>query len=393
MRNESVAVLDVRSYEVTFLIGAKGVNDTFVFRDGKSEKYEGYTSEGFLDVESFRRAVISAVSSVRDNYGGVLKEISVGVPVAFTSLQTKGHTISFPSKRKISATEVDELYESGLKELLAKGRYMRRSEMYFALGDNRKYFSAADVYGKSSPSLKGALCYYFLDEKFYETTDGVLRELGFEEVRFIPQSLAQAEYLLPQKVREGYAFLLDMGFLSTSFSVVYGNGIVHEDSFDFGTGQIVFALMDTFGATYETALEILAGADISGGIVAKELTWTDGEGKEYSVREINETIKYCLNSLCESVENFFDKYYRGKNTANFAANPISVTGEGVGEIRGSQEYLSKMLGRVTRVVCPDLPMFDKPVYSSRIALISTALSEKKKKGAVRRLFQIFGGKR
>ena len=39
MKNESVAVLDVRSYEVTFLIGAKGVNGTFVFRDGKSEKY------------------------------------------------------------------------------------------------------------------------------------------------------------------------------------------------------------------------------------------------------------------------------------------------------------------------------------------------------------------
>lgn len=392
MKNESVAVLDVRSYEVTFLIGAKGVNGTFVFRDGKSEKYEGYTSDGFLDEESFRRAVVSAVSSVRNNYGGVLKEIFVGVPVAFTRLYTKGHTNSFPSKRKISSAEVEELYESGLKELLAKGRYMRRSEMYFSLGDNRKYFNASDVYGKQSPFLKGALCYYFADERFYETVDGVLSELGFEDVRFIPQSLAQAEYLLPQNEREGYAFLLDVGFLSTSFSVVYGNGIVHEESFDFGIGQIVLALMDAFDATYETAAEILAGADISGGIVAKELIWTDGAGREYSVREINETIKYCLNSLCENIEDFFDNYYGGKNTVNLAANSISVTGEGVDEIRGSQEYLSKMLGRVTRVVCPELPMFDKPVYSSRIALISTALSDKKKNGAVRRLFHIFGGK-
>lgn len=56
MKNESVAVLDIRSYEVTFLIGAKGVNGTFVFRGSKSEKYEGYTTEGFLDVESFCQA-------------------------------------------------------------------------------------------------------------------------------------------------------------------------------------------------------------------------------------------------------------------------------------------------------------------------------------------------
>ena len=79
MSNESVAVLDIRSYEVTFLIGAKGVNDTFVFRGGTSEKYEGYSSDGFLDAASFRRAVIAAVTSVRQNYEGTVKEIFVGV--------------------------------------------------------------------------------------------------------------------------------------------------------------------------------------------------------------------------------------------------------------------------------------------------------------------------
>ena len=63
MKNESVAVLDIRSYEITFLIGAKGVNGTFVFRGSRSEKYEGYSSEGFLDEASFRSAVISAVPS------------------------------------------------------------------------------------------------------------------------------------------------------------------------------------------------------------------------------------------------------------------------------------------------------------------------------------------
>lgn len=100
MSNESVAVLDIRSYEVTFLIGAKGVNGTFVFRGSRSEKYEGYSSDGFLDAASFRNAVISAVTSVSQNYEGTIKEIYVGVPAAFTKVYTKGHTISFPSKRK-----------------------------------------------------------------------------------------------------------------------------------------------------------------------------------------------------------------------------------------------------------------------------------------------------
>lgn len=393
MRNESVAVLDIRSSEVTFLIGAKGVNGTFVFRGSKSEKYEGYSSEGFLDEASFRSAVISAVTSVRQNYEGTIREIYVGAPAAFTQVYTKGHTIAFPSRRKITAQEIDALYESGLSELLAPGHFIRRSDMYFALGDNRKYFDASDLYGIPTASLKGALCYYFVSDAFYDALESVLKELGFEKVEIIPQSLAQAYSLLPERTRDGYAFFLDMGFLSTSMSVVYGNGIVHEESFDCGTGYILVSLMQGLGVDYETAEDILASANVSGGAVSKDLMWTDGSGEAYSVREINEIVKYGLDELCESVEKFFEKYYRDKSTMNFASSPLSVTGEGIGGIRGGAEHISRRLNRVTRIVCPDLPYYDKPVFSSRIALLSAALAEKKKSGFFARIFNIFGGKK
>ena len=109
MRNESVAILDVRSYELTFFLGSKGVNDTFVFCGSHTEKYEGCSTEGFFDGESFRRAVVAAVTAVRQNYEGVIGEIYVGVPSSFVSVHTKGHTISFPKKRKITAQDIDAL--------------------------------------------------------------------------------------------------------------------------------------------------------------------------------------------------------------------------------------------------------------------------------------------
>ena len=145
MKNDCVAVLDVRSYEVTFLIGGKGVNDTFVQRGSKSEKYEGFTTDGFLDEESFCRAVSSCVSSVLQNYDGTISEICVGTPSAFTKIYTKGQTISFPTRRKLSAEEFDALYEAGLAELTVPGRCVKRSSMYFSLGDNRKYFTIDGV--------------------------------------------------------------------------------------------------------------------------------------------------------------------------------------------------------------------------------------------------------
>ncbi len=393
MRNESVAILDVRSYEITFFLGLKGVNDTFVFSGSHTEKYDGISKDGFLSVESFRRAVVAAVTSLRQNYEGVIGEIYVGVPSAFLSVATKGHTLSFPKKRKISAQDVEALYDSGLNGLLANEECIRRSNMYFTLGDNRKYFDARDIYGVPTTLLQGGLSYYFVADEFYDVTKELLNHLEFETVRFLPTDLAQALYLLPDKRREGYAFLLDIGFLTSSISVVYGNGIVRKETFNGGVGTILVSLMQTLQVEYDLAEEILRSANVSGGGVPKELTWTSERGEfTFPVQVINDTIKCGLDELCECVEHFFETHYREKYATVFAVNPISVTGEGVGGIAGGIEHISKRLNRLTEMVAPDLPYYDKPNFSSRIALLSMALGDREKRSWKGRLFHK-GGKR
>lgn len=393
MGKGNVAILDIRSNEISFSLGAKGVNGTFVFSDSHNEPYEGFLDDGFLDEKSFCEAVRLAVTSVRHNHKGKINEVFVGVPSAFVSVKTKGHTLSFSSKRKISALDIDALFESGLNELQSDGRCIRRSQMYFSLGDNRKYFSEKELYGVPTNLLKGALCYYFVPDTFYDTVYGVLNELSIQTVHFIPSTLSQALYLLPEVKREGYAFLLDVGFLTTSITVLYGNGIVHEETFNCGIGEVLVALMEEFDVDFSTAEEILASADISGGGVPKEMTWgTEAGDKLFSVQKINDVIKYTLDSICERVDAFFAKYYKDKNTTGLTVNPISITGEGVNGIRGIAEHVSRRISRLTEVVVPDLPYFDKPSFSSRIALLNAAVSEEKKRSWIQRIFRSFGGK-
>lgn len=394
MKNESVAILDIRSDEVSFLLGSKGVNGTFVFSGNSSKKYEGFSIQnGFYDEDSFRRAITSAITTVRQNYEGDVTEIYIGVPSAFISVMTKGQTNSYPSKRKLVWQDVDALYESGLNELMAQARCIRRSNMYFTLGDNRKYFTPEDLYGVPTTLLKGALCYYFIDERFYDTINLVLQNLGFSDIHFIPSTLAQAQYLLPQKRREGYAFMLDIGFLTTSISVVYGNGIVHEESFDCGVGQILALLVEKLGVDYATAEEILAASNVSGGHITEDLKWdSDFRNESFSVQQINDIIKWGLDELCERVDNFFAKYYRDKNTIGLMVNPISITGEGISYIKGATEHISKRLNRLTEVVYPDLPYYDKPMFASRISLLDMALSDRKTQSWFHKIFN-FGGKK
>lgn len=391
MKQQSVAILDIRSEGITFAIGRKGVNDIFVLDDFHSESYEGYFVEGILDMASFRRAMLVSISAVCQNYGGTVDEVYVGVPSAFISVQTVGHTISFAKSRKISSQDVERLYESGLDTLLANGRCIHRSAMYFSLGDNRKYFTAESLYGTSSSLLRGALCYYFIAEDFYQTVFETLTGKHISKIHFVPSTLAQANYLIPEKEREGYAFLLDIGFLTTSISVLYGNGIVHEETINCGIGTIRVALMQELGVDYSVAEEILGDANISGGVVAKELVWaSDALNRQFSVQRINDIIKCNLDFMCERIEVFLAHYYKDKASTGFTGNPINVTGEGATAIKGVAEHVARRLNRLTQIVYPDQPYFDKPTHSSRISLLSAATKDEKKKGILQALF---GGKR
>ncbi len=393
MKNESVAILDIRSNEVTFLLGARGVNGTFVFKGSYSEKYVP-TMQGFYKSESFQRAVDNAVANVRKNYDGAIKEVYVGVPSGEINVLTKGHSNSYPSKRRLSMQDIENLYESGLDQLMAEGKCIRRSNMYFTLGDNRKHFTKEEVFGISTTMLKGALSYYFSSDDFYDKMQELLGNLGFDEVYFIPSTLAQATYLFPLKKREGYAFLLDVGYANSSISVVYGNGIVHEETFDCGIERIVSTLRKFFEVEEEVALEMLSSVNVSGGHIQEDVTWTSlKNGLAYPMEKINETIKFGLDVLCEKVAAFFDKYYKEKNTLALSANPISLTGEGVGLVKGINEHISRQLNLMTQVVYPDLPYYDKPMFSSRISLLDVALSDKQKRNWLYKIFNSFGGRK
>ena len=97
--------------------------------------------------------------------------------------------------------------------------------------------------------------------------------------------------------------------------------------------------------------------------------------------------------LCEKVEEFFEKYYNEKKTVALAVNPVSITGEGIVGVAGAAEHVSKRLNRLTEIIAPDLPYYDKPTFSSKIALLHMALGDRVKRGWFYRIFNNFGGKK
>ena len=99
MRKKSVALLDIRSSEITAVVGERGVNDTFIIKSKYSCGYDGYAEGEFIDGDGFACAVNSAVKSILASTGGI-KRFYVGVPGEFLKVVNTDRVMSFQSAKK-----------------------------------------------------------------------------------------------------------------------------------------------------------------------------------------------------------------------------------------------------------------------------------------------------
>lgn len=378
MSRNSVAVLDVRSYEVTVLVGERGVNNTFVFKASHTEPYDGYGETAFFDTDRLTDAIYLAVSSVEKTISARIRKIWVGVPGAFTEAIPAEPRKGFPKKRRITEKERQELFESGKTE--RKGcRLIASASMLYITADNRR---VVDPIGLSSTSLKGLISYVYCTEYFAKTMEKIFKTMRIS-VAFLPTELAMASYLIPAETRDEYAIFFDVGFLSSTVAVVLGGGIMAQESYFVGKGHIALRVTEEFGVPYEAACLLVDRANLylkgTPGTVEFEYA---GETYEIDYLKLAEVVKDGLDMICEAVSGFLDEC----TGRELDYKPIYVTGEGLADIRGALEHVSKRVSRVCEMVYPDLPYYNRPQMSSRIALIDMAYEDHRKSGFFHKLF-------
>lgn len=381
MAAKSVAVLDVRSSEVAVFVGERGVNHTFVFKASKTEPYGGYQGGEFYDVNELAEAVKRAFSAVEQTCGAKIKTLYVGVPGEFTKVVPREQSIGFPKKIKIGSKELDALYESGEEEL--KGyRSIRATSMIYTTADDRR---VADPTGLSSTGLKGAFSYFYCTEYFAKTIEKIFSERSLT-LRFLPAQLAMGVYLISPETRDECALFLDVGFLSSTICVMLGGGVLLQETFWAGHGQIAVRLMQRFRIPYEAALALLQRANLylKQDARSKEFLF-QGVSYEIAADKLIEEVKAGLDELCEKISGFFEECAG----IELDLKPLYISGEGLDGIRGATEHISKRLNRVCEQLAPNLPYYNKPSMSSRIALMDMAYEDQRRVGGL--FHKIFGG--
>ncbi len=193
------------------------------------------------------------------------------------------------------------------------------------------------------------------------------------DIRLIPSVHAEAMYLIEPEKRDEVAVLFDLGYISSTYSVICGNGLLYTSSFSIGVGHVAFYLSEALDIPFEVASTYMSTVNLN----ARDNYARDEEcmyeGKLYKVPSIDicDKVREALDIICSSISECSDSV----RYVNISGKPINITGEGVKVIRGAAEHIASRLEKIIDVVAPKVPYYDKPQYSSTFSLLNMALDD------------------
>lgn len=370
MRRNYVAVLDIRSSEMTSVVAERGVNNTFIIKSKYTCAYDGFAEGEFFDVPAFISAISDIVRSTLASASGI-KTFYVGVPGEFLKLVNIEKVLTFQSARKIHKSDLSALSRMASPPEDERWRTIRHSCLYYVLSDKRKVIDPA---GLVSDGIQGRFCYFKCDNNFIGFLMEAFRKFkDIQNINLIPSNYAEAMYLVEPEKRDECAVLFDLGSISSTYSVVCGNGLLYSQSFSVGIGHVAFYLMGELDIPYEVASTFLSTVNLNAKekLSSMEECIYDGKTYSFSTVTLRDKIREGLDGICETIEECRHSF----SGRNIDTKPLLICGEGVKIIRGAVDHISGRLVNSVEVTSPAVPYYDKPQFSSLFSLIDLALKD------------------
>jgi len=371
MQKKQVAVLDFGSSKITAVVGERGINKTFLIKGTYSFNYDGFGEGEFFDVNQLKGVVSLAVDALKKTYTDKLDTIYVGVPGDFTEVIVRDSQISFSKKKKITDLDVDALFDSAFVIQSNKYSLINRSAVVYELDDFRRL---ANPVGSVSAILKGKLSFILCSNYFIDTIKPIVQAVGgVDKVEFVSTDLAEALYLVEPEVRDRTALICDVGYITSTLTIVQGDGLLYKKSFAYGGGFVTASITEKFDIDFDKAEKLKRKLNLSCQTSSDGYDLIDDDnGHYYSIEELKNTVKVSLDELCEQIANALEE--SGYILPDYV--PLMITGGGISYLRGAKEHVSGRLNTVVEILAPTVPLMDKPTESSKLSLLDLALEQK-----------------
>ncbi|HKL94706.1 MAG TPA: cell division FtsA domain-containing protein [Clostridia bacterium] len=363
---QELVVLDVGSKIFSAMVATKKNQGVFYVKSYAETPYSGYENGEWFDIDELRQSAIATLESVIFKTGCKSKTLFVSIPAEFATTVTKDVAIILDRRRKVVDSDIDYLFKKG-DTYESNSQYLpvNTSAIYFTVDDSSRLL--IDPRGVFAGKISARASYILAERGFVELFDSIAKSMGFSNVEYISQEWAQGLTLLEKEQRDKDCLLINIGYLSSSVSVIRGEGLLELKSFSLGGAHITANIFESFDTPFEIAEEARNKVDLNLNYSDEDYIETQDEGGFVSA-EIAEVVKNSLDILIETVASAIElcKY----DITSYA--PLYLTGNEIPNIRGAVNYIQDAFEKQIEVLSPRLPAYNKPHYASVVSLLTVA---------------------
>lgn len=367
MKLKHAVVLDIGSSKVVGLCAERVGNDGLKVHGADARTYAGYRFGVFQNTDSLQRAIVDCLLATQRECGFRLREVTVSVPVSFTKLLLGTGLIEFPSHpKRISGADIDMLINESLPKEAPEGCVLIHSTPYSYTLDGVK---GPDLPQDAVASrLESEVSHVYVQEAFLAPVKAAIKSAGMQPGVCISAALAQSLMLIPGKVRQMPAILLDVGYLHTDVVVSLHSAMIAQDTVQAGgyhfAADLAYGLQVPLAVAEQVKRRYVFSEDYQDSV---ELMRTPEGTRSVERAQVQYILEERASELCFMIDDVIRELHPGN------APVIYLTGGGLAMMRGSREYLEHMLGWKVRKDMPWMPRMNSPNYSSVFGIVEFIL--------------------
>ena len=388
MQKRDIAILDFGSEKITVVVGTKDVNNTFVIRGKGESDYAGFMNAEFLEPEKLKLAMGDAIANAEEDANVQIKKLYIGVPAEFCYCVCKNVSETYEKVKVISSKDVSQLFAQGNNfSDISSHIVINRSPIYYVIDNDTRVLSPI---GKSAQKLSASLSFVLADNNFIQLINSFLYDLDIASAEYLSSTLAQSLFLLDEETRDGYAILVDCGYITTSACLVKGEGMLALSSFSQGGGHITADLSTCLKIPFSDAETLKRKIVLN--IDPKEDDTYDVVINSQTVPVVSKIANAIVDSRVEVIAKGILKCMSLWQYEFPDYIPIYLTGGGLSYLKGGKDLVAKIVGRNVEILSSPTTQYNKPHLTSAISLLNLAIAQeeiKEPKGFWSKIKKIF----
>ncbi len=363
----TVAAIDFGTSKIVTLVAENSGSQRCDIVAAGVAKYDGYLTEGWNNPGQLDEAIRRSISDAEEQSGTKIREITVGVPGAFTRVYATQVTITLKgTDPRVTSGDVKAAFDKASQNLVnMPGVVVHSSPAWFMVDSGKKTLEPVGMKGREMTAF---ISFVVGNRFFVDDVTNRMADLGIVVTSFYSTSAGEAMLYLNEQERDHTSVLIDMGYLNTEIIGVEGDAIIYHKVLDVGGGDIAVALAEELDISLSAAEDIkrkfVYGIETSG--ETYEVPGADGQkGTTFTREQVKPIICKAVDEICEQIKTAIDDDFGGLGSWS----SVFMTGGGMSFNRGGKEYMAGKLGRPVQETPRRTTKLNSPCFSSALGLI------------------------